>query len=190
MPIFEWKVEKHIFCSDQVCKLIASQQVQKVGLKSDSKNAFFTFQRILFLRNFVFCFLAKWCGHMLKTSATYACKCFLSRVTRDRCYDLKNIFAKNSAKKNWGFWLKTKLNYAKILIVTSVLEKTANFFAESCRKSQKVVIITSTPDEFVKIRPEYSRAQFCSKITNACGKQYIGHEFGLLQKFPKKNCPK
>jgi hypothetical protein len=31
-----------------------------------------------------------------------------------------------------------------------VFEKNANFFAENCRKSQKIVILTSTPDEFVK----------------------------------------
>jgi hypothetical protein len=27
-----------------------------------------------------------------------------------------------------------------------VFEKNANFFAENCQKSQKIVIITSTPD--------------------------------------------
>jgi hypothetical protein len=32
------------------------------------------------------------------------------------------------------------------LIITLVFEKNANFFAENCRKSQKIVIITSTPD--------------------------------------------
>jgi hypothetical protein len=34
----------------------------------------------------------------------------------------------------------------KILIITLVFEKNANFFAENCQKSQKIVIITSTPD--------------------------------------------
>jgi hypothetical protein len=31
------------------------------------------------------------------------------------------------------------------MIITLVFEKNANFFAENCRKSQKIVIITSTP---------------------------------------------
>jgi hypothetical protein len=30
-------------------------------------------------------------------------------------------------------------------IITLVFEKNANFFAENCLKSQKIVIITSTP---------------------------------------------
>jgi hypothetical protein len=36
----------------------------------------------------------------------------------------------------------------KILIITLVFEKYANFFAQNCRKSQKIVIITST-----RVRP-------------------------------------
>jgi hypothetical protein len=32
------------------------------------------------------------------------------------------------------------------LIITLVFQKNANFFAENCRKSPKIVIITSTPD--------------------------------------------
>jgi hypothetical protein len=31
------------------------------------------------------------------------------------------------------------------MIITLVFEKNANFFAENCQKSQKIVIITSTP---------------------------------------------
>jgi hypothetical protein len=31
-------------------------------------------------------------------------------------------------------------------MVTLVFDKNANFFAENCQKSQKIVIITSTPD--------------------------------------------
>jgi hypothetical protein len=31
------------------------------------------------------------------------------------------------------------------MIITLVFEKNANFFAENCKKSQKIVIITSTP---------------------------------------------
>jgi hypothetical protein len=40
---------------------------------------------------------------------------------------------------------KLLLGFEKILIATLVFEKNANFFAENCRKSQKIVIITSTP---------------------------------------------
>jgi hypothetical protein len=32
-----------------------------------------------------------------------------------------------------------------MLIITLVFEKNANFFAENCQKSQKIVVITSTP---------------------------------------------
>jgi hypothetical protein len=53
---------------------------------------------------------------------------------------LKIFSPKNSAKK-LAFW--TQL--CKILIITLVFEKNAIFFAKSCRKSQKIVIITSTP---------------------------------------------
>jgi hypothetical protein len=55
-------------------------------------------------------------------------------------------FRQKIQRKNGRFWLKTKLNYiCKILIMTLVFEKNANFFAENCKKSQKIVIITSTP---------------------------------------------
>jgi hypothetical protein len=35
-------------------------------------------------------------------------------LTWDRCYDFKNIFAKKKSAKKCRFWLKTKLNYAKL----------------------------------------------------------------------------
>jgi hypothetical protein len=34
---------------------------------------------------------------------------------RDRCYDVLKYFRQKILWKNWRFWLKTKLNYAKIL---------------------------------------------------------------------------
>jgi hypothetical protein len=49
-----------------------------------------------------------------------------------------NSFAKKRRTK-WLFWLKTKLNNAKF----DWFLRKAPFF---CRKSQKIVIITSTPD--------------------------------------------
>jgi hypothetical protein len=40
---------------------------------------------------------------------------------------------------------QNKAKFFKKVIITLVFEKNANFFAENCRKSQKIVIITSTP---------------------------------------------
>jgi hypothetical protein len=56
-----------------------------------------------------------------------------------------NIFAKKSAKK-MAFLTQNKVKLCKILIITLVFEKNANFFAKNWQKSQKIVIITSTPD--------------------------------------------
>jgi hypothetical protein len=41
---------------------------------------------------------------------------------------------------------QNKAKIYKILIITLVFEKNANFFSENCQKSQKIVIITLTPD--------------------------------------------
>jgi hypothetical protein len=67
-----------------------------------------------------------------------------SSLTKDRCYDFKNIFAEKFSEKS-PFLTQNKAKLCKILIVTLVFEKNANFFAENCQKSQKIVIITSTP---------------------------------------------
>jgi hypothetical protein len=56
----------------------------------------------------------------------------------------KIFSAKNSAKK-WAFLTQNKAKLCKILIIVLVFDKNANFFAENCQKSQKIVIITSTP---------------------------------------------
>jgi hypothetical protein len=52
-----------------------------------------------------------------------------------------------------AFLTRNKAKIRKILIITLVFEKNANFFAENWQKSQKIGIITSTPDEFVKKLP-------------------------------------
>jgi hypothetical protein len=52
-------------------------------------------------------------------------------------------FHRKNYPKNWRFWLKTKLNFEKKLIVTLVFKKNANFFAENWEKSQKIVIINN-----------------------------------------------
>jgi hypothetical protein len=50
------------------------------------------------------------------------------------------IFKITFAKK-----IGEKAKLCKKFIITLVFEKNANFFAENCRKSQKIMIITSTP---------------------------------------------
>jgi hypothetical protein len=56
----------------------------------------------------------------------------------------KKIFPEKFSEKI-GFLTQNKAKLCKILIITLVFEKNANFFAENCQKSQKIVIITSTP---------------------------------------------
>jgi hypothetical protein len=56
----------------------------------------------------------------------------------------KNIFDKKFSEKI-GVLTQNKAKLCTNLIITLVFEKNANFFAENCRKSQKIVIITSTP---------------------------------------------
>jgi hypothetical protein len=62
---------------------------------------------------------------------------------------LKIFSPKNSAKK-LAFLTQNKAKLYKILIITLVFEKKRHFLAENWKKSPKNVIITSTPDEFVK----------------------------------------
>jgi hypothetical protein len=94
--------------------------------------------------------------------------------TRDRCYDFKNIFAEKNCKKS-AFLTRNKAKLCKILIVTFIFEKNANFFYENWQKLQKIVIITSTPgwpDEFAKKSPQMESNPFFGKInTSLCGKR-------------------
>jgi hypothetical protein len=63
-----------------------------------------------------------------------------------------------------AFLTQNKAKLCKILIMTLVFEKNANFFAENCQKSQKTVIITSTPDEFMRKAPQIvARCIICQK---------------------------
>jgi hypothetical protein len=59
---------------------------------------------------------------------------------------LKISSPKNSAKK-LAFLTQNRAKLCKILIITLVFEKNANFFAQNCQKSQKIVIITSVPGD-------------------------------------------
>jgi hypothetical protein len=80
----------------------------------------------------------------MQTRHFFLCHDFLTFVTGDRCYDFKNIFAEKNCKK-LAFLTQSKAKLCKILIMTLVFEKNANFFAENWEKSQKIVIITSIP---------------------------------------------
>jgi hypothetical protein len=65
---------------------------------------------------------------------------------------LKIFSAKNSAKKS-AFLTENKATFFK-LIITLFFEKNANIVAKNWQKLQKIVIITSTPDEFVNKSPK------------------------------------
>jgi hypothetical protein len=56
------------------------------------------------------------------------------------------IFSPKILAKKLAFFAQSKAKLCKNWIITLVFEKNANFFAENWQKSQKSVIITSTPD--------------------------------------------
>jgi hypothetical protein len=56
------------------------------------------------------------------------------------------IFSPKNLAKNSAFFTPIKGKFAEKVIITLVFEKNANFFAENVQKSQKIVIITSTPE--------------------------------------------
>jgi hypothetical protein len=55
------------------------------------------------------------------------------------------IFSPKKSAKKLAFLTQNKAKLCKILVITLVFEKNAHFFGENCKKSQKIVIITSTP---------------------------------------------
>jgi hypothetical protein len=57
-----------------------------------------------------------------------------------------------------AFLTQNKAKLCKILIITLAFEKNANFFAENWEKSQKIVIITSTPGVVIYIVIPSTRA--------------------------------
>jgi hypothetical protein len=54
-------------------------------------------------------------------------------------------FRRKILRKKLAFLTRNKDKFWKKLIITLVFKRNANFFAENCEKSQKIVIITSTP---------------------------------------------
>jgi hypothetical protein len=88
-------------------------------------------------------------------------------VTGDRCYDFKIYTAKNLAKILAYFLHKQLLLFEKKLIITLVFEKNANLFAENWQKSQKIEIITSTADDFMKkIAQNFAKPLLCQNESN------------------------
>jgi hypothetical protein len=55
------------------------------------------------------------------------------------------IFSPKHLAKKWRFNAHTNASFCKNLIITLVFVKNVNIFAENWQKSQKIVIITSTP---------------------------------------------
>jgi hypothetical protein len=55
------------------------------------------------------------------------------------------IFSPKNLAKILAFFAQTTLIFLKKFIITLFFEKNANFFPEKWQKSQKIVIITSTP---------------------------------------------
>jgi hypothetical protein len=66
-------------------------------------------------------------------------------VTRGRCYDFKNIFDEKNCEK-LAFLTRNNAKLCKFLIIKLDFEENANFSTKNWQKSQKIVIITSTPD--------------------------------------------
>jgi hypothetical protein len=56
------------------------------------------------------------------------------------------IFSPKNFDKKLAFSTRNKAKLCKNLIITLVFEKNGNCFADNYQKSQKIVIITSTPD--------------------------------------------
>jgi hypothetical protein len=46
-----------------------------------------------------------------------------------------------------ALWTQNKAKFSKKLFMTWVVEKNDHFSDDNCRKSQKIVIITSAPDD-------------------------------------------
>jgi hypothetical protein len=58
-------------------------------------------------------------------------------VTRDRCYDFENIFAEIFSEK-LAFLTQNKAKIYKILIITWVFEKNANFLPKIVKNRKKL----------------------------------------------------
>jgi hypothetical protein len=75
-----------------------------------------------------------------------------------------NMFAEKFCDK-MAFLTQNKAKFWKNLITTLVFNKNANIFAENWDKSQKIVIITSTPDAIFWWRDRYFTQYECTNET-------------------------
>jgi hypothetical protein len=73
-----------------------------------------------------------------------------------------------------AFFVQTTASFCKNLIITLGFEKNANFFAENWQKSQKIVIITSTPVTFGQLSASEIQVQ---NLTNFFLNHNIGPQF-------------
>jgi hypothetical protein len=74
------------------------------------------------------------------------------------------IFSPKNLAKILAFFAQTTVTFYKNLIITLVFEKNVNFFAENWQKFARIVIITSTPDEFAKKSSKMKPSQYFVKI--------------------------
>jgi hypothetical protein len=65
-------------------------------------------------------------------------------LARDQYYDFLNILPKNFAKK-LALFAPNKAKLCKNWIITMIFDKNAIMLAKNRQKSQKIVIVTSTP---------------------------------------------
>jgi hypothetical protein len=95
---------------------------------------------------------------------------------------LLKIFSPKKIAKKWAFLTQNKAKLCKFLIITLVFEKNAIFFAENWQKSQKIVIITSTPDElFVCTYVHHDIDKCCYGKYTSLGKKYrTNHKYKLV----------
>jgi hypothetical protein len=78
-------------------------------------------------------------------------KCWFTRAGTDVM--IFKIFSPKKNAKKFAFLTRNNAKLCKILIITFVFEKNANFFAKNWQKSLKIVIITSTPGPILAVRP-------------------------------------
>jgi hypothetical protein len=82
-----------------------------------------------------------------------------------------------------AFLAQNKAKLCKNLIITLIFEKNANFFAENCRKTQKIVIIDRP-----KCSPTYSlQYQYMHNFYRAKSSQKIRANTEIFKKAPKEN---
>jgi hypothetical protein len=104
-------------------------------------------------------------------------------------------FCRKILQKYWRFVLKLLLVFKKKFIITLVFEKNANFFTENWQKSQKIVIVTSTPcftDSREKQRNFNKSSRYICMYNNdgtffIGGRQLFSKTFRIFQKLSPRD---